>query len=170
MPLIVEDGTGVDDADSYVSVAELESYIEARHPSFTINYIEVEAALRRATAYIDLTYYGKWIGQPFYVDQSLLWPRAVSSYYAWLYEIPGGIPKLLKDATCEAAMREMTSPNSLLPDIVPSERIVEETVGPIHTRYAESGIAIPSVPLIDRMLAPLVTSGGQSIAVFPSRV
>lgn len=117
LTLVVEDGTGKSDANSYVSVADCDAYHD-KHLYATdwtsASGSTKDKALAMATMAIDanMDYYG-WKKTS---DQALLWPRvrvndkeiydvtvgadlSVSNYYFNENEIP----QQLKDATCEMA-------------------------------------------------------------------
>lgn len=121
MALVIEDGTGKPDADSYVSVADCEAYAAANNLTFAGTESEQEGRLRRATRYLDTEYQYK--GQESTETQALAWPRDVA---------PGVIPKQIKDACCELACKA----GDLWADVDP-RAIVSQTVGPISTTYAE---------------------------------
>ena len=75
--LIVEDGTGLSDANSYVSLAFAENYFFClgKSDEFTGTDGEKSAKLITATIWLDGSY--KWrgsIAQPL-VPQALAWPR-----------------------------------------------------------------------------------------------
>ena len=66
MSLIVEDATGLSTAESYLSVANADTY----HASYTGSTAwsgastgTKERALRRATQYLDSVYGGRWLGE-----------------------------------------------------------------------------------------------------------
>lgn len=62
--LIVEDGSGLANAESYVSASDAASYAADRGLTFPASPADkAEAALRRATAYIDNTYRTRFPGQ-----------------------------------------------------------------------------------------------------------
>ena len=74
MSLIVEDGTGKVDAESYQSVSAADTYFSNVGNSLWTGSTAVkEAALRKATIYLDSTY--QWQGSIFSLEQSLNWPR-----------------------------------------------------------------------------------------------
>jgi hypothetical protein len=77
MPLIVEDGTGKPDADSYISEADATEYWTDRNVTPWINATTQarEGALRMAADYLALAY--RWPGQPVSFEQSLIWPRSL---------------------------------------------------------------------------------------------
>ena len=72
MALIVEDGTGKPDADSYSTAAELVSYAERYGVSIPADEPAQEALLRRAALAMDGM---KWKGCRANGDQALAWPR-----------------------------------------------------------------------------------------------
>src|SRR5688572_6043385 len=77
MPLVVEDGTGLANADSYVSLAQADAYhITLGNTGWAGTNELKEQALRRATRYIDFFYYDRWSGVRLNGrDQALQWPR-----------------------------------------------------------------------------------------------
>lgn len=99
--LVVEDGKGKVDSNSYVTL----EYADAYHKSFgRTSWEELDEDSRRsrlviATRYVDATY--PWKGTRMYRDQRLAFPRVE------LYDLDGfpveGIPENLKMAVCEAA-------------------------------------------------------------------
>jgi hypothetical protein len=107
MTLIVEDGTGKKDADSYVDLAFFSDYADKwRDDADTNSYSDaaIERALRRATRYVDSH---RFLGWQVHEDQGLAWPRA------WVGWIDGKIidtktiPEAIKHATAEGAVREL---------------------------------------------------------------
>lgn len=171
MALVVETGEGLADANSYVSVEQFNAYRQGLYGASASETPElVEAALRRATMYVDLRYVDKWIGyRTTGRVQALAWPRTINNRAYREFIGIDEIPREIIQATCEAAIRELASPNSLMPDYNPSERIVRERVGPIETEYAKSGSSLPQVPLIDNLLRSLVSASAGSMTVFAQR-
>lgn len=157
MALIVEDGTGKPDAESYVSVAEADAYHAARGvTSWSAAAVDArEAALRNGTSYVDAMY--AWKGAPTTSTQALAWPR--TGVEADGYEIATDfIPPKLRHATCEAALKSLTS--TLVPDVSP-QQVVETTVGPITKKYAatERNGGQVRYPFVDALLRGLVEGG-----------
>jgi len=176
MALTTETGAGLANAESYLSVADFKAYRLAHHAVTEPTTDEaIEQALRRATRYIDGKYRDRFTGwRTTAITQALEWPRdgvviiGVSAgwgvHYSAYYGYPGGvilgntvIPQQLKDATAEAALRELASPGSLTPDQIPSKRVLRQAVGPISTEYANTTDTRPVVTLIDELLAPLLS-------------
>ncbi len=162
--LVVEDGSGLPDAESYVSTADCVAYATARGLTFTPDAAG-EASLRRATAYIDNTYRTRFPGQRRrFRLQALEWPRVgvvdMSGFPIASDEIPTEIVR----ATCEVAVRELASPGSLSPDVTPGK--VQKRVrveGAVEVEYAVGGGGVASQqvnsPVIDGILAALIGTG-----------
>lgn len=165
MALIVEDGTGKADAESYVSIAEVNDYATKRGLGFVIAgdaAAAAEAAARRATAWLDGFYAMKFPGKPTSVAQALEWPRTCVQ---WRGQELGNdvIPAPVKKACCEAAIRELASPGALSPDVVGTARVLREKVGDLEVQYADVGgveAARPLVTVIDGILSGLL--GGRT--------
>lgn len=175
MMLIVEDGTIVAGADSYVTTADALTY-HANHANTSwaaATTAAQEAALRKATAYMDSRYRSRWHGNQVQPSrQALEWPRYLDLYSAAAHinylSLPKGqtwftaseIPPRLKDATCEAALRALAGP--LLADV--DLTVSRETVGPIDTWYTATDIAT-LYPLLDALLSGLlIPAGGGNLA------
>lgn len=173
MALVVTPGSAT--ADSYISVADADAYhFKMGNTAWeSADAIAKEEALRRGTRYIDARYRYRWRGQRTSGrDQALEWPRAYAtgslypSYRYWgdwpatnLTIEDDELPVELKNATAEAALREVVAPGSLTPDVTMSERVRSESIGPISTTYFDDysvGATRPIITLIDEMLAPLL--------------
>lgn len=157
MALIVEDGTGRADAESYASLAEADAYHEAMGsaswPAATAP--EREIALRKATAYVEAGY--TWRGVRTTSRQALSWPRGDVCVDG--VAVPSDqVPVRLKRAVFELALKALTS--DLMPDVAP-EVVTAESVGPVSTSYgaARNG-GLTRFSLVDAMLRDLVLSGG----------
>ncbi len=122
MALIVENGTGKPDADSYVSVADASAYHSAMGNLAwaDLDVLVMEAALRRATQYLDTRH--QFAGDPLTSTQALAWPRDVAPWPV----------KRVQDACCELALRASTG--ALYADQGDAP-VTEETVGPITVKY-----------------------------------
>ena len=155
-------------ADAYVSLADAALYAEARGLTFAITGDDeelAEQAIRRATAWIDGTYFARFPGSPTSVDQALEWPRTGVVFRGQSLAddiIPGQIVR----ATVEAAVREKVAPNSLNPDVIPGQNVKRERIeGVVEVEYAGASTSVtdqqPVIAVIDGILAPLL--GGSAI-------
>lgn len=154
MSLIVEDGTGLATAESYVSVADCTTYCTAHGlTAWTGTDAVKEVALRNATQYIDTNYSFKY--EKTYVDQALEFPR-----YYWEWDEP--VMSRLRAACCELAVKAIAGP--LFVDADPSVTI-KVKVGPIEktTRPAEQSGQV-RYKQVDALLKELVLGGG-SVAI-----
>lgn len=149
MALIVEDGSGKVDAESYVSVADCAAYAVSHGLAFTGDEPAKEARLRRATQYIDAQYAFK--GEEQTDTQALAWPRTVAI----------GVPREIVSACCELACKS----GDLWQDVDPSA-VVSETIGPLSTTYAEpaNGGQV-RYAAVDALLKRWVSGGGMSVRV-----
>lgn len=72
--LIVEDGTGLADADSYISLEDARTYGIKFGYTLPVDDDEASVFLRKATLYVDL-FEGSFSGERLVDTQSLAWPR-----------------------------------------------------------------------------------------------
>lgn len=133
--------------DSYVSVAQADLYHAAYgHTDWSSAPTEKrEAALRRATQYLDARYVFR--GTPDQPQQPLAWPR---SGYPWP-------ERRITAATCELALRALANP--LFSDVAPVG-VRQETVGPLTTIYTEgTGDGQIRFAVVDNLLRDLIAAG-----------
>lgn len=167
MAFTVETGSGVVGANAYIDVAYADSYHADRNNKLWVGTDAVkQAAIVRATDYLETRWGDKFLGLPQYPDtpQGLAWPRlGVFDGYG---RTVTGIPDNLKRAVAEYAVRALSA--DLSPDPVYDEtgRTVtskREKVGPIETEVAynfNGTFAITrSYPQADRLLRTLIAGG-----------
>lgn len=178
MTLTVEDGSGLAAADSYVSVSDCAAYADARGLSFAESpAADAEAALRRATAWIDGAYMGRWPGERVNGrDQALQWPRQYAYDQSDALIDSDSVPVEVVNATCEAAIRELATPNTLTPDVTPNDLIRSASVtGAVSVTYAGNVSvdgAIPALTSIDNLLSNIVgqrRKSGQAVSAKVAR-
>jgi hypothetical protein len=116
MALIIEDGTGVAGADSYVTVAECEAFaVKYYGASLAGSPANKEAALRRAALFMDSL---PWKGhRTFGRNQGLAWPRKDVTDGEGQEISEGEIPEEIKDAQHIFARAEFQNPGILAPTI-----------------------------------------------------
>lgn len=164
MPLVIEDGTGLPNASSYVSAAETLSYAEARGAIVSDDTEVLEAALVKALDYLEAQrarYQGSKTNPGV---QALQWPR-VNVILDCDYALPSNvIPVELKRAQMQAALEVLAGR-----DLMPSSdgRVVKkEKVDVIETEYMTSNdlgpgaTTGPSFPALDALLEALYTPCG----------
>lgn len=170
MTLIVEDGTGLPNANSYISVVDTDAYFTGRGNAkwASASPTDKESALVNATDYLDLRWIGLVGGVALTTTQSLLFPRTRLAPCA-----RGAVlPTQVLYATAEYAVRALAG--SLWPDptVDPSGyaiRSKKTKVGPIETDIAFAAgsgmsggnqITKPSYPIADNLLRCLLLGGG----------
>jgi len=122
MALIVEDGTGLDDANAYVSEANVDTHHSDRNNTKWEDFssVEKQAAIIRATDYVDKRFGIRWVGFRQQKGQSLDWPRA-DAFDRSGYQLSGvdDVPRQLERACAEYALRAaicgVLAPDPLLP-------------------------------------------------------
>ena len=155
--LVVEDGTGLSTANSYVTHAFADTYF-ANQGSVTVwtnaTSRQRDTALRQATQWIDLAYGTRFAGYRLVSTQALEFPRGLA--YDRDGEAITGVPVQLKRAICEAAKRMLTDSTQFFPDEDAGSNVTASsvTVGPITVSDSFAGTQSTSIkfPVIDRML------------------
>ncbi len=162
--MIVEDGTGVEGANSYATEQEFDDYCDSH--GITPTDGDTEAALVRGSSAIDNNYRAGFPGyRTFFRDQGLEWPR--SGAYDIEYNQIGTqeIPIEVKYAAIEAAVRELAKPNSLEPDLARGGKISSLSAGSVSITYSGSANATTSFQKIDGIIARvLVPEAAYSMA------
>jgi hypothetical protein len=151
MALIVEDGTGLDTAESYISVVDAATYCTAHGlTAWTGTDGVKESALRNATQYID-TMYNFRSAKTYYL-QALEFPRQM-----WDWD-DDPLMNRLRSATVELAVKALSA--NLFADVEPSVTTMVK-VGPItkQTRPVDTG-GQKRYAAIDALLKQLTTGLG----------
>lgn len=163
--LIVEDGSIVANANSYVDYDYAENYHTLRgNSAWTAgDSTQKQYAIIRATQAIDSIYKGKWKGEPTeYGAQELEWPR--SGVTVGSTSIGDDvIPAVIKKAVCEAALRELASPNSMTPDLERGGEIKRVKADVVEVEYADGANSTTTFTAIDGLLTDLVTGTSASV-------
>lgn len=134
MALITENGTGLANAESYISVADADAYHAARSNAAwsSASTDSKEAALRKATSYIDARYvFSGFMASP---SQALLWPR-IGVVLNGFNLVSNAIPVKVKNACAELALIALTESLTLA---VESQAVESKTVGPISISYGQA--------------------------------
>ena len=180
MALVVENGTGTLASESYISVADAVTYAAARGLTFpgasAPEIALAEQSLRRATAWIDNIFRSRFLGwRRLGREQYLEWPRA-EAYVSGPPDYTIGIteiPREVKYATVEAAVRELAVPSSLSPDVTPGKILSSVSVeGAVSVTYAiSSGVQDqrPVLTVVGGILAPVLNDGSGGLFGVSSR-
>lgn len=130
---IVEDGSCVPNANSYLTLEEANQYQANKNRSdwLALSDIEKQASLIKATQYVDELF--TWKGRRKYESQNLAFPRVR------IRDLDGfevkGIPRRLKDAICEAAFYGFSSSSELFVTHDTNGAIKKQKVDVIEVEY-----------------------------------
>ena len=163
MAFTVEDGTGVEGANAYITIAWADAYHADRGNAAWSGADTVkQQAIVRATDYIETRWAGRFKGVQEHLDplQPLQWPRLNVRDINGLPVL--GIPVNLMRATAEYALRALTAQLLPDPDLAQGAIIAErKKIGPIETETRRAEVATPILqryPTADRLLHPLLLS------------
>jgi hypothetical protein len=162
---IVETGLNVTGSNTYVSIAEANTFLSANiHAYETWSNLDLDVQkqlLVWASRYIDQR--AIWNGTPVYDDQNMRWPRTGAYDRDDLYVLPTVIPKQVKEATMEMARYLMATERSIERD---QDGLKSITVDVIQVDFLRN-YSLPEVPssisLIIRGLGT-ISSGGTNFA------
>ena len=154
--LVVENGTGLTDANSYSALASANSYhIERGNTAWAAaTESDRKESLIKATQYLDGRYGLWWIGKRKSAGQALDWPRRWALFEQSGEYLSDTVPEQVKRATAEAALTAITT--DLEPDLKRGGGIQRVTVGPITEQYASGANPQLQRPRIDGLLIGLV--------------
>jgi len=158
MALIIEDGSRVDGANSYVTAATADEYIGTRSTSWTsAGTTAKENALIEAGIYLNSL---NWKGQKYSRDQFMSFPRL--NFYdedGYLYA-NDVVPRRVEYAQIEAAVASVEG-YSLLTNIKPTERIKRKKIVVLEKEYSP-GAASQKTTLayVDALLKGMLVAHG----------
>jgi hypothetical protein len=172
MALIVETGTGSSTSESYISVADADTYhTNQGNADWTLVSTALkEQALRRAVTYLSGEYRLRWAGYRAFTDQALDWPRSmvpVPDSEGGVAGYPGYvgntvIPVEVKRACAELAYKALSS--ELAADL--TRGVLKEKVGPLEVEYDPNSSQIVRYKAIDDLLRPYLSRaapGGSAV-------
>ena len=160
--MIVENGDGVVGANSYASVFFADEYFGARGNDAWVGTIrQKEAALIKASDYIDLRWGSMAGGAQLNEEQGLVWPRCSK-----------GLPKAIRKACAEYAVIALSQTLAPIPRVDDSGAktiVTSKEVGPLKQSFAQvtgqtkSGIAsmYREYPIPDGMMLSVI--GGSAL-------
>jgi len=166
MTLIVEDGTGLSNADALVSLDYCDAYHSDRGNSTWAGTDTVkEQAIRRASTFLSRGF--RWKGRQLNGRaQAFPWPRS-GVVDDEGYAVAGdAVPDEIEKAVAEAALRELAEAGSLTPDYTPAERVKSERVDVISVTYdlsrTDAESVRPVMLIVNDLVSGLIEGGGGS--------
>lgn len=171
MALIHEDGTGLATAESMLSVTALDALAVqlnwADWPAAGVSVPAKEAAARKGTLYMEARFRGRIAAcdYPKSTTQRLLFPVSGTFEYPDGRTLPAGewLPWEAKVGYGEAIRRAYTG--KLTPDLARGGQVIEKTVGPITTVWADSAPTRTTFDDIELAMRPLWWAAGPIQAV-----
>ena len=176
MAFVVEDGTGLENANSYISAADARAYWIEQAVVFTqadtaaAGIVSLETALIAAARYMELRFRSRYRGciefppsdDGVFTGQALAFPRL--NLYNFDGYLVTGVPLKVQQAQAEYMKRVLDAgPTSLLPDPTQAGNMIREKVGPIETEYTPGSVQIiHPYPTADNLLREFLYSGTYS--------
>lgn len=148
MALVIEDGSIVSGANSYVTADEYRSWANARGIDVEANSL-LEKSILRAMDYFEQLHF---IGNKANENQPLQWPRTealIDGYYADATEIPVQV----KVALYEAIKVEIDGFSELNNE---DRRTIRERIGDIEVQYASNSEVRTVTPALTRALKKIL--------------
>jgi hypothetical protein len=157
--IIVEDGTNVIGANSWVSVDDYISYAASRGVTVTGDADVLASQLLQAVDYIN-TYRDRFKGAKTYITQTMQWPRQYVTIdnADWPKDV---IPPELIAAQCQLGMA-LFAGITFNANVAAGLPVIMEKVDVIETQYASPSAVAgfswqeASLPVVDGLLAPLL--------------
>lgn len=168
MAIVVEDGTGLTNADAYISVAGADAYHAAQGSPAAwtaATTSDKEDAIRQATTYLDGKYARAWRGMRAHRTQALRWPR-IGAIDIDGYELPStAVPVRLGYAAAELALKVIEG-TALTADVAnsgASTLLDRVKVGPIEVeeRFSDGSSGSQQTRFVKaaQLIADLIESG-----------
>ena len=158
MAIVIEDGTGLANAEAYISVADADAYFLARGNAAwaALTTARKEEVLRDGSDYMAAVYGQRWKGSRVTETQALDWPREDVSANGFDIDnnvVPGAVAR----ANAELAVR--ASAGELLED--QGAQVKSEQVGPIAVTYMDGARQATRYAFVDSMLGAYLEGMGQ---------
>lgn len=156
MALVVEDGTIVEGAQSYATVADLVAYASARGAEIPESEPEREQLLIKAMDYLE-GLRARYQGEKTSADQPLQWPRSGVTIDGFMIG-SHDLPRELVYAQLALAIEANGA------DIMPNAEaaVTREKVGPIEVEYDNRGkvLGVSAFAKSAALIAPLLRRNG----------
>lgn len=152
--LVIEDGSGVLDANSYVTIEETDAFLAERRRTAweALDESEKEANIIRAADFLNTAY--RWSGEPLTTEQSMALPTSVVDFVA------RSVRAAQMLLAYEASQGELAP--TTVGSTVTKERKKLDGVGEKEVTYATGSSGIRSFPAITALLAGYAVPIGAS--------
>ena len=159
----VEDGTGLADANAYITPTEMREYFNDRGVTFTETDDELQLVIVEATDYVEIRFYSNFRGSPEFPEtQALSFPR--TGIYGKNGVELATIPTVLKNAIAEYAKRALSAPLLTDPTLSQAVKRTRDKVGPLETEVEYLGGFVPTINTYTKpdLMMREITQGGRS--------
>ena len=158
MTLLIEDGSNVPDANSFVTLDEVKEYATARNRAIPEDDVELEALTIRAMDFI-IANRARYQGTKTYSDQPLPFPRT-GMYIDGTLIAPDVIVPEVKNLECQLVVDGAAGV-----DFLPTTQggaVKRKVVGPLETEWfsADQSANYSSSAAVDSWLDPLLKQYG----------
>lgn len=167
MSLIVENGTGLANANGYISEADADAYhVDYGNPAAWSGATTAvkEDAIRLATQYLDAVYGRRWLGYRNLSTQALAWPRTNVTDYDGYVLSSSVLPIKLVQAAAVLALAKVNG-DTLLPDVTDPSAIksTKSKVGPLSSdkEYFGGKAMYKKYSLVDSLIASLIKTNNE---------
>lgn len=164
MALVVEDGTGKTNSDTYVSLADARTRATILGVSISGTDATAELQLQQATIYVDTVYRHNFQGLKLTSTQALQFPRSPVVLDGWTLD-NDDIPQELIDAQIYAAA-QLEAGESFYSNNDGRSVKLEEVVGAVKQEYFNTGKTGTQVRFTDveQRIQPLLDGNGGQYA------
>jgi len=170
MPTVIAT-VGASNANSFVTVAEGDTYCDARLNASAWTDAEDDD---KAKAVIEATRElsaKMWVGSKSTTAQALAWPRAYATdpdaaWAGWGYYDSNIVPQRVKDATCELALQFLIGGTTDVASLDPTLNVRRKVVDVLETEYFEPQQrrqGLSRFPSVLRFVQPLLIGQGSSV-------
>lgn len=163
MALVVEDGTSVAGANSYITLVEVRAYALSRGLILSAVDATVEVMCIKAMDYLE-SFRDKFQGTKVFETQVLQFPR-YNVYIDSILNSETVIPQLLKNAQCQLVM-DISNGVDIQPTSTGYGVKMERIEGAVTTEYDNSiGGNVPKMRVFENLINPLLVKSGFSLRV-----
>ena len=144
MALVIEDGTGLTNSESYVDESYVDAYFLKRGNTEWDSITNKESRIVLAMDFIENNY--TYLGTKLVSTQSLSFPRLINGETVY--------PIAIKNALCELALK--ANSGDLLQDT--GKTTIREKVGTLEVEYDSNQDDLTSYNYVNKLLAPYLVS------------
>jgi hypothetical protein len=149
--LVIENGQGLENSESYVDVAYIDAYFLKRGNMEWDLIDNKEACIVKSMDYFESSYLFK--GEKLNPNQSLAFPRLINGVVEF--------PVRVKNSICELALKSSTA--TLLEDT--SKSVLSEQVGELKISYDPNSRDGVNYEFVFNLIAPWLNSSGFSSSI-----